>query len=93
LVLPDTSVWVGKVADGMRETLSSLSWAELDTGGWQEVGATARLLRREGKVLPLTDLEIAVTATRAGHYLWTFDADFERIRAVLDGLELYEPNR
>jgi hypothetical protein len=30
-----------------------------------------------------------MAAARAEHPLWSFDSDFERIRAVLPGLELY----
>jgi len=80
----------GEVAERMWETLSSLPWVELSSAAWREVGATARRLRRAGHTLPLTDLVIAVAAARAGHALWSLDSDFERIRPVLDGLELYE---
>jgi len=81
----------GEVAERMWQTLSSLRWAELDSAGWRQVGLTARLLRRAGMTLPLTDLTIAVATARAGHVLWSFDGDFERIAPVLDGLELYDP--
>lgn len=81
----------GEVAERMWQTLSSLPWAELDSTGWREVGTVARRLRRDGEVLPLTDLAIAVAAVRAGHLVWSFDADFDRIAAALDGLELYRP--
>lgn len=80
----------GEVAERMWETLSSLRWADLDSAGWHEVGAVARRLRRDGQSLPPTDLAIAVAAARAGHALWSFDADFDRIAAALDGLELYQ---
>jgi predicted nucleic acid-binding protein len=83
----------GEVAERMWETLSSLPWARLDQAAWREVGSTARRLRRKGQVLPLTDLAIAVAATRAGYALWGLDSDFGRIRAVLDALELYEPGQ
>jgi predicted nucleic acid-binding protein len=46
-------------------------------------------LRGKGETLPLTDLAIAVAAARAGHVLWSFDSDFERIHPVVDGLALY----
>jgi predicted nucleic acid-binding protein len=81
----------GEVAERMWETLSSLPWAELDAAGWHEVGITAGRLRGAGGRLPLTDLAIAVAASRAGHAVWSFDADFERIQPVLESLELYEP--
>lgn len=82
----------GEVAERMWETLSSLPWAQLDQAAWREVGATARRLRAGGQALPLTDLAIAVAAARAGHALWSLDADFDRIRGALPELELYEPS-
>lgn len=81
----------GEIAERVWEALSSLPWAELDAAGWHEVGITAGRLRRGGETLPLTDLVIAVAASRAGHAVWSFDADFGRIQAALESLELYEP--
>jgi predicted nucleic acid-binding protein len=83
----------GEVAERMWEMLSSLPWAKLSPTAWRDVGATANRLRRAGQSLPLTDLAIAVAASRAGHAVWSFDSDFERIRPALDGLELYRPSR
>lgn len=80
----------GEVAERMWETLSSLLWAGLNAAGWREVGVVACRLRRGGETLPLTDLAIAVAASRAGHAVWSFDADFGRIQTALEGLELYE---
>lgn len=80
----------GEVAERMGEMLSSLPWAALSAAGWREVGVAAGRLRRRGETLPLTDLAIAVAATRAGHAVWSFDADFERILPALEDLELYE---
>jgi predicted nucleic acid-binding protein len=79
----------GEVAERMWETLSSLPWAELSARGWREVGVVAARLRRRGETLPLTDLAIAVAGSCAGHAVLSFDADFERIRPALEGLELY----
>lgn len=79
----------GEVAERIWEMLASLPWAELDPAGWREVGTAAARLRRDGQTLPLTDLVIAVAAARAGHLLWTFDNDFERIAGVLGELQLY----
>jgi predicted nucleic acid-binding protein len=81
----------GAVAERMWEMLSSLRWAELDVAGWRQVGLTAQHLRATGTTLPLTDLTIAVASTRAGHDLWSFDGDFERITPILEGMKLYDP--
>jgi predicted nucleic acid-binding protein len=72
------------------DTAGDLPWADLDRAAWREIGIAARRLRQAGQKLPLTDLAIAVAAARAGHVLWSLDADFERIAPVVDGLELYE---
>jgi predicted nucleic acid-binding protein len=81
----------GEVEARMWATLSSLPWAELRPEAWRDVGAVAGRLRRTGQSLPLTDVTIAAAAANAGHLLWSFDADFERILPVLTGLKLYEP--
>jgi predicted nucleic acid-binding protein len=73
----------------MWQTLSSLPWVELTPGAWREVAAAAHQLRKAGRALPLTDLTIAVAAARGDHVLWTFDADFERIRTAVGGLRLH----
>jgi predicted nucleic acid-binding protein len=75
----------------IANTAGSLPWAELDHASWRAVGTFARRLRQSGQTLPLTDLTIAVAASRAGYALWSLDSDFERIAPVLDGLELYRP--
>ena len=80
----------GDVAERLSETLYSLPWADLSPRAWLQVGDVARRLRREGSPLPLTDLVIAVAAVRSGHALWTFDADFARLREVLPELELHQ---
>lgn len=79
----------GDLGERMWLTLSSLPSVQLPTVGWREVGQLGSRLRRMGQTLPLTDLAIAVAATRAGHVLWSLDSDFERIAPALDGLELY----
>lgn len=75
----------------LLDTVFELPWAELDRRGWLQVGDVARKLNRAGRKVPLTDLAIAVASVRAGHALWTLDADFERIRPALPELTLYEP--
>lgn len=81
----------GEIAERISATLKSLPWADLDQAGWHDVGAVARRLRGKGQTLPLTDLAIAVAAAQAGHVLWSFDSDFERIQPFVDGLEIYAP--
>ena len=81
----------GEVAERIWETLSSLPWADLSPASWREVGTLAARLRADGQTLPLTDLVIAVATTRGGHTLWSHDADFDRIGAVLTELERYDP--
>lgn len=83
----------GVVGERMWQTLSSLPWAELLPASWRDVGAVARRLRSTGQTLPLTDLAIAVATAGAGHRLWSFDTDFERIQPVLPDLKLYQPAR
>lgn len=86
---------MGGAGDSQRtaivDTVGDLPWAGLDRAAWQDVGAVAWRLRQTGQTLPLTDLAIAVAAARAGHALWSLDADFERIASALDGLELFQP--
>jgi hypothetical protein len=54
----------------------------VETGGSPPVGRDPPEL--------VTGVAIAVAAVRAGHELWTFDCDFERIRPALDHFQLYE---
>lgn len=79
----------GEVAERISATLASLPWADLSPAAWRDAGITARRLRKSGQTVPLTDLAIAAAAAHAGHLLWTFDADFERIQPVIDDLALY----
>jgi predicted nucleic acid-binding protein len=80
----------GDVAERISATLASLPWADLSPAAWRDAGVAARRLRKTGQTVPLTDLAIAVAAARAGHVLWSFDADFRRIQPVIDDLVLYD---
>lgn len=80
----------GETAERMWGTLHSLPWISTPSELWREVGSVAHRLRKAGATLPLTDLAIAVAAARAEHALWSFDSDFDRIRAVLPDLDLYD---
>lgn len=83
----------GDVAERISATLASLPWAELTPDAWRQIGLAARRLRKAGQAVPLTDLAIAVAAVSAGHVLWSFDTDFERIQPVIDDLVLYGADR
>lgn len=80
----------GDVAERISATLASLPWADLSPVAWRDAGVAGRQLRKAGQTVPLADLAIAVAAAHAGHVLWSFDADFERIQPVIDDLALYE---
>jgi Predicted nucleic acid-binding protein, contains PIN domain len=72
----------------LLSTLGALPWADLGRREWQSVGLLAAELRGSGQVLPLTDVEIAVAAQAASAVLWTADRDFDRLRELVDGLQL-----
>lgn len=69
--------------------LGALPAVELDIAAWREAGEVANDLRSLGETTPLLDVLIGVAAVRGGAALWTRDADFERVQAVLPGLALY----
>jgi len=69
--------------------LGALPWADLNHEGWRQVGEVAQALRRSGRSIPLTDIEIAVACLRAEASLWTRDRDFDYVREVLPGLKLH----
>ena len=82
-----------KAADRTKlwNLLSGLPWVDLGPSQWREVGETAARLRERGESVALTDIEIAVAAVESASQLWTRDADFNRIRHVVRGLQLFEP--
>jgi predicted nucleic acid-binding protein len=69
-------------------SLAGLPWAELGRSAWQSVGLLAAELRDRGEVLPLTDLEIAVSAHTSDAVLWTSDQHFKRIEPLLSKLAI-----
>lgn len=71
--------------------LTGLPWADLGPVQWQSVGEAAARLREHGETVALTDIEIAVAAADSSSRLWTRDADFKRIRAVLPALQFFDP--
>lgn len=78
----------GKDRDSLWKLLQALPWAELDRDAWRAVGETAAELRSRGSSVPLTDIEIAVAAARAGSTIWSADRDFVRLAEVIEGLEV-----
>lgn len=75
--------------DTLWLALGALPAIELDVAAWREAGELAHDLRGTGETTPILDVLIAIAAVRAGASLWTRDADFERVRTVLPGLNLY----
>ena len=69
-------------------TLASLPWADLSRRAWQSVGLLAAELRDHGEMVPLTDLEIAISACESSATLWSADRHFERVAAHLPVLDL-----
>jgi predicted nucleic acid-binding protein len=72
----------------LTASLAGLPWAELDRSGWQSVGLLAAELRDRGEVLPLTDLEIAVSAHTRSAVLWTSDQHFKRLEPLMSELAI-----
>lgn len=75
--------------------LTKTKAVEIAIGEYVRRGAVDWLLENAGK-LELEDVSAEmrakdrrVAAARAGHVLWSFDSDFERIQPVVDGLALY----
>lgn len=66
-----------------RETLNGffnvMRFADLNSVAWDEAWNLAWQLDRQGRVLPLTDLAIAICALRSGAWVMTSDAHFDEI--------------
>ena len=56
-----------------------MRFADLNSAAWDEVWNLAWQLDRQGRVLPLTGLAIAVCALRSGASVLTSDAHFHQI--------------
>jgi predicted nucleic acid-binding protein len=72
--------------------LMGLPWAEIGRNEWYRVGEVAATLRGAGQTVALTHIEIAVAAVSNGAQLWSRDSDFNRVEAILDGLERFSPS-
>lgn len=75
----------------LRSLFAGLPWAEIDRSSWARVGDVAAELRERGDTVPLTDIEIAVSAEVADARLWSWDKDFDRVARVMTGLQLFTP--
>ena len=66
-----------------RETLNGffnvMRFADLNSVAWDEAWNLAWQLDRQGRVLPLTDLAIAICALRSGAWVMTSAAHFDEI--------------
>jgi len=69
--------------------LGNLPWADLDRPAWQRAGELANQLRRQGLIVSLTDVTIAVAAMTADADLWSRDQDFIRIGEHVPELSLH----
>lgn len=78
----------GADRERVANVLRALPWIELTRPLWLRAGALAAELRAGGGAVPLTDVEIAVTAISGKATLWTADSDFQRIVALEPELSL-----
>jgi hypothetical protein len=79
----------GVVAERLWETLSSLPWAKLSGAGWREVGVAPAACEGAARRCRSQTSRSRSQPARAGHAVWSFDADFERVLPALEGLKLY----
>ncbi len=56
---------------------------------WDQVGLDRALLQARGLSFPFPDVALASIAASLGLELWTYDAHFARMAAVLPGLKLF----
>ncbi|MBI2168515.1 MAG: PIN domain-containing protein [Actinobacteria bacterium] len=75
----------------LYEAVAGLRWASLSHRAWRRVGEVGSALRAAGMSVPLTDIEIAVSAVEADAALWSLDTDFERVATAVPELRLHRP--
>lgn len=73
----------------MEEILRRIPLAEMGSEEWLKEGDVANRLRRQGRMIPFTDLTIAMTAVSYDYALFTLDKHFERV----PGLRLHAPEQ
>lgn len=72
------------------ELLSSFAPVPIDAAVWELAGDISAKLRRRGTPLMLADIVVAATAIHHHLPLWTRDNHFERVRAVVPELALFD---
>jgi predicted nucleic acid-binding protein len=71
-----------KARDRLDGFFSVMRFADLSSSAWDETWNLAWKLDRKGRVLPLTDIAIAVCALRSGAWVLTSDAHFDQIPSL-----------
>ena len=66
-------------ADWVASRLRLTHYVEADLDDWEAAADLGRDLARKGHKIPLTDLLVAVLATRCGAYVFTVDPHFDLI--------------
>jgi predicted nucleic acid-binding protein len=62
---------------------------EITPAVWDDAALMAFQLKSRGVTVSFQDMLIAAACVAGGHTLWTFDRDFDRIRAVWPQLALH----
>ena len=90
-----TGVVLAEVLQGARDhddfrrladLMAGLPFLEMRQETWVQAGELSFGLRREGRLVPLTDLVLAAVALEGGHEIFTLDEHFGRV----PGLRLHE---
>lgn len=73
----------------LNEALDDFHQLRTTERDWDQLGRNLYSLRVRGITIPLADALIAAVAMRNGIEVWTYDAHFERMQAVLSELKLF----
>ena len=69
-----------KEFEDLRESLFSLIFLQESYATWEDVGRLSFELRREGKMIPLSDCLIATLSKENHCLIYTLDAHFKRVK-------------
>ena len=72
----------------VMDLLAYQRFVDLTKSDWLAIGDLSNKLVIAGEVTPLSDVAIAVAATKVEATLWTRDRDFKKIKSVLKELSL-----